>query len=219
MPRPASQQLRCPAQLRCFHHTPQPGSTAARCPPPPPLLPLSPTCLLGLAPGGGAPRPIARGVEGCHADHVGRIAGQVLEFHAVLGQEKRLHPLREVTPLGFPEINLWAQPIVGVRGTRLTLLLPLPAPGSRRRLRAYRPHTLDGSLRNSTEVFKSCFRNPSRTFLFTVTTSVSARLNSGRAQTPRICLPRCLDGLAQHGHISPRPMVTRGRRQFCASEP
>lgn len=73
---------------------------------PPPPQPLSPTCLLGLAPGGGAARPFPRGIEGCHADHVGGVAGQVLELHSVLSQEKRLHPFGEVPPLSLPEINL-----------------------------------------------------------------------------------------------------------------
>lgn len=97
---------------------PRPDRSAASTPPrsrtpgaPRPPRRLSPTCLLGLAPGRRAPRPVPRGVEGRHADHVGGVASQVLEFDAVLGQEKRLHPFREVPPLGLPEINLWAQRI------------------------------------------------------------------------------------------------------------
>lgn len=42
---------------------------------PSPLQPCAPTCLLGLAPGRGAPRPVPRGIEGSHADHVGGVAG------------------------------------------------------------------------------------------------------------------------------------------------
>lgn len=93
----------------------------------PPVKAPSPTCLLGLALGGGAPRPIPSGVEGGHADHVGRVTRQVLELHTVLSQEKRLHSLREVPPLGFPEINLWKQKEVGVRGTGATSVPPVPA--------------------------------------------------------------------------------------------
>lgn len=74
---------------------------------PPKPLRLLPTCLLSLASGGCAPWPIPRSIEGCYADHVGCVACQVLELHTVLSQEKRLHPLREVSPLDFPEINLW----------------------------------------------------------------------------------------------------------------
>lgn len=80
-----------------------------------PLQPLSPTCLLGPALGRDAPRPVPRGIEGCHTDHVGSVPGEVLELHAVLSQEKRLHPFCEVPSLGFPEINLWAQRISAVR--------------------------------------------------------------------------------------------------------
>lgn len=72
-----------------------------------------PTCLLSLAPGRGAPWPIPRCIEGGHTDHVGCVASQVLEFHTVLSQEERLHPLSEVLPLDFPEINLWETMIVG----------------------------------------------------------------------------------------------------------
>lgn len=90
-------------------------SPPAHLPPTPPAAP--PTCLLGLGPGGGAPGPVPCRIEGCHADHVGCVAGQVLEFHPALGQEQRLYPLGDVLPLGFPEVNLWTQAIMGVRGT------------------------------------------------------------------------------------------------------
>lgn len=89
---------------------PQEPSSASQADYPPPSS-LLPTCLLGLAPGGGAPRPVPCSVESCHADHVGGVAGQVLELHAVLSQEKCLHPFREVPLLFLPEINLWAQTV------------------------------------------------------------------------------------------------------------
>lgn len=106
---------------------PLPSSPPQLTPPSPPAL--SPTCLLGLAGGGRAPRPLPCGIEGCHADHVGGVAGQVLELHTGLSQEKRLHPLGEVLPVGFPEINLQTD---GGGGKEMDyrFLLPLPAPGS-----------------------------------------------------------------------------------------
>lgn len=111
-----------PRSLSCLHPPKSPEARWAS--PPPPLLP---TCLLGLAPGGGAPRPVPRGVEGCHADHVGSVASQVLDLDAVLGQEKCLHPLGEVPPLGLPEINLRAQGSAGVR-ERVTPFPSCPPP-------------------------------------------------------------------------------------------
>lgn len=65
-----------------------------------------PTCLLGPSLGRGAAGPVAGGVEGGHADQVRRVAREVLQLHAALGQEQRLHPLRLVRPLRLPEVDL-----------------------------------------------------------------------------------------------------------------
>lgn len=73
------------------------------------------TCLLRPALDRGAPGSVPCSIEGRHSDHIGSITGQVLELHPILSQEKCLHSLGEVLPLGFPEINLWAKRIMGTR--------------------------------------------------------------------------------------------------------
>lgn len=67
------------------------------------------TCLLSAPSGGQGAGPVARSVEGRHADHVGGVARQVLQLHPELRQEQRPQALRLVSELIFPEIDLERQ--------------------------------------------------------------------------------------------------------------
>lgn len=64
------------------------------------------TCLLSAPSGGQGPGPVPCGVEGDHADHVGGVTCQVLQFHPELGQEQRPQALRLISELILPEIHL-----------------------------------------------------------------------------------------------------------------
>lgn len=146
----------------------EPSGQGQKVPPPPPRAtppPLRglPTCLLGLAQGRGAPRPFPRSVEGRHADHVGGVAGQVLELHAVLSQEECLHPLGEVLPLGLPEINLQTQ-TMGREGDGQQRLRDSRVSGH---LHSSHPHTWTGGVSdpgNSVEACKSVATLPEPSF-------------------------------------------------------
>lgn len=75
------------------------------------------TCLVCPALGGAAAGAVPGGVEGRDAHQVPRVARQVLEPHAGLGQEQHLHLLRVVQSVALPVINLSGQ-----RGGVLALL-------------------------------------------------------------------------------------------------
>lgn len=64
------------------------------------------TCLLGASPGRWASGSVPGGVEGGHADHVGGVTSQVLQFHAAFRHEEGPEPLRLVLPLELPKVDL-----------------------------------------------------------------------------------------------------------------
>lgn len=79
-------------------------TTAAHLQPHLDLLQL--TCLLSAPSGGQGAGPVACSVEGCHADHVGGVARQVLQLHAELRQEQGSQALCLILELELPEIDL-----------------------------------------------------------------------------------------------------------------
>lgn len=64
------------------------------------------TCLLSAPSGGQGAGPVACSVEGCHADHVGGVARQVLQLHAELRQEQGAQALCLILELELPEVDL-----------------------------------------------------------------------------------------------------------------
>lgn len=64
------------------------------------------TCLLGASPGRWASGSVPGSVEGGHADHVGGVTRQVLQFHPSFRHEKSPQTLRLVLTLELPKVNL-----------------------------------------------------------------------------------------------------------------
>lgn len=62
--------------------------------------------MLSAAPRRRAAGSVSGRVEGRHADHVGGVAGQVLQLHPSFGHEQSPQPLRLVLSLELPEVNL-----------------------------------------------------------------------------------------------------------------
>lgn len=62
--------------------------------------------MLSAPSGGQGAGPVACSVEGCHADHVGGVARQVLQLHAELRQEQGSQALCLILELELPEIDL-----------------------------------------------------------------------------------------------------------------
>lgn len=74
--------------------------------PQPHLDSLQLTCLLSAPSSGQGAGPVPCSIEGCHADHVGGVARQVLQLHPELRQEQSAQALRLVLQLKLPEIDL-----------------------------------------------------------------------------------------------------------------
>lgn len=64
------------------------------------------TCLLSPRSRRRAPGAVAGRVEGCYADHVGGVAGQVLQLHPSFRHKQSPQTLRLVLTLELPEENL-----------------------------------------------------------------------------------------------------------------